>query len=42
MRLLFRPCGEFSEREDGGIVLASVKEVCIMEVKDSHEGKVRR
>ena len=42
MRLLFRPCGEFSEREDGGIDLASVKAVCIMEVKDSHEGKVRR
>jgi len=40
MRLLFRPCGEFSER--GGIDLASVKAVCIMEVKDSHEGKVRR
>lgn len=42
LRLLFRPCGEFSEKEDGGIDLTSVKAVCIMEVKDTHEGKTRR
>lgn len=42
MRLLFSPCGEFSEKEDGGIELSSVKAVCIIEVKDTHEGKTRR
>lgn len=42
MRLLFRPCGEFASKEDGGIDLASVKAVCIIEVKDTHEGKTRR
>ena len=42
MRLLFRPHGEFAEKEDGGIELASVKSVCVIEVKDTHEGKIRR
>lgn len=42
MRLLFRPSGEFSDKEDGGLDLASVKAVCIIEVKDTHEGKTRR
>jgi hypothetical protein len=42
MRLLFRPSGEFSNKEDGGLDLASVKAVCIIEVKDTHEGKTRR
>ena len=38
----FRPSGEFSNKEDGGLDLASVKAVCIIEVKDTHEGKTRR
>lgn len=42
MRLLFRPCGEFAEKEYGGIDLSSVKSICILEVKDTHEGKTRR
>lgn len=42
MRLLFRPSGEFSNKEDGGLDLASVKAVCIIEVKDTHEGNTRR
>ena len=42
MRLLFRPYGEFSEKADGGIELASVKAICVIEIKDTHEGKTRR
>ena len=42
MRLIFSACGEFTMREDNGLELASVKAVCIEEVRDTHDGKVRR
>ena len=42
MRLIFRPSGVFTNKDDGGLDLASVKAVCIVEVKDTHEGKTRR
>lgn len=42
MRLIFCPYGEFSVRDDNGIDLTSVKTICIKEVRDTHDGKVRR
>lgn len=41
MRLLFRPCGDYSKKPDGGLDLETVKEICILEVKDTH-GKITR
>ena len=42
MRLVFCACDEFAVREDNGLELSSVKTVCIEEVRDTHDGKVRR
>ena len=43
MRMLFHPVvGEFALKADGGLDLSSVEKVCIREVCDTHEGKVRR
>ena len=42
MRLLFSPCEAFAVKPDGGVDLSSVKAVGIREVRDTHDGKVRR
>lgn len=42
MRLVFCACGEFAVREDNGLELSSVRTICVEEVRDTHEGKIRR
>lgn len=42
MRLVFSAYGDFAVREDHGLDLSSVKAICIEEVRDTHDGKVRR
>ena len=42
MRLIFCAFGEFGIREDNGLELSSVKSICVEEVRDTHDGKVRR
>lgn len=42
MRLIFSAYGGFVIREDYGLDLSSVKVICVEEVRDTHDGKVRR
>jgi len=42
MRLVFCAYGEFVVRDDNGLELSSVKTICVEEVRDTHDGKVRR
>lgn len=42
MRLVFCAYGEYVVRDDNGLELSSVKTICVEEVRDTHDGKVRR